>query len=233
MTDERTKFEAWAKKEGLYVTYWPMYWRSWQARAALASQQKAHTDHPMRHWDRTCPACQEEVKPVPAFIDRDGEYIPPLSDRERATKFGEAIAKGLSQIGKPVPAGLDEVAEKVWRERAWIERPELVKFRDAVRAVVAELTKGQEPVAFLVRQYGRMKLFHADQQITHYENDGLEATPLYAAPIPAVPTGWPECEEFYNLMQKYRHAPIADQQGVCDAYQAVIDWVAAAQEVKP
>ena len=40
MTDERTKFEAWAKKEGLYVTYWPMYWRSWQARAALASQQK-------------------------------------------------------------------------------------------------------------------------------------------------------------------------------------------------
>ena len=40
MTDERTKFEAWAKKEGLYVTYWPMYWKSWQARAALASQQK-------------------------------------------------------------------------------------------------------------------------------------------------------------------------------------------------
>ena len=66
MTDERTKFEAWAKKEGLYVTYWPMYWRSWQARAALASQQKAHTDHPMRHWDRTCPAYQEEVTPAAA-----------------------------------------------------------------------------------------------------------------------------------------------------------------------
>jgi len=24
----------------------------------------AHTDHPMRHWDRTCPACQEKDKEI-------------------------------------------------------------------------------------------------------------------------------------------------------------------------
>lgn len=23
-----------------------------------------HTDHPMRHWDRTCPACQEKDKKI-------------------------------------------------------------------------------------------------------------------------------------------------------------------------
>lgn len=29
-------------------------------RQALAQPEQAHTDHPMRHWDRTCPACVAE-----------------------------------------------------------------------------------------------------------------------------------------------------------------------------
>jgi hypothetical protein len=39
--------------------------------------QEAHTDHPMRHWDRTCPACVAEAdkqKPVAwVYINEDGE----------------------------------------------------------------------------------------------------------------------------------------------------------------
>ena len=95
-------------------------------------------------WDS---AISSQQTPVPAFIDRDGEYIPPLSDRERATKFGEAIAKGLSQIGKPIPAGLDEVALRVAREiypHVETEEEWAIAF---ARRLVAELTKGQEPAA--------------------------------------------------------------------------------------
>ena len=32
-----------------------------------------HTDHPMRHYDRTCPACQDDVKPVAWIYDWDAE----------------------------------------------------------------------------------------------------------------------------------------------------------------
>ena len=87
----------------------------------------------------------------------------------------------LASQQKPV-AGLDEVAEKVWRERAWLERPELVQFRDAVRAVVAELTN-QEPVAWMDREGDVMPM-------PVIENWCEPHTLLYAAPIPAVPTGW-------------------------------------------
>ena len=34
-------------------------------------------------------------------------------------------------------------------------------------------------------------------------------------------TDWPESEEFYNLMQAYRHAPMEDQKAVVAAYKAV------------
>ncbi len=40
--------------------------------------QEAHTDHPMRHWDRTCPACVEQAKkqePVAwMYIEPDNEF---------------------------------------------------------------------------------------------------------------------------------------------------------------
>ena len=37
-----------------------------------SSSQPAHTDHPLRHWDRTCPACIAEgqsEKPQPSGVD--------------------------------------------------------------------------------------------------------------------------------------------------------------------
>lgn len=38
---------------------------------------------------------------------------------------------------------------------------------------------------------------------------------------------WPECEEFYNLMQAYRHAPVVDQAATVEAYEAVKRWLSA------
>jgi len=32
-----------------------------------SSSQPAHTDHPLRHWDRTCPACVAEVTDYPEW----------------------------------------------------------------------------------------------------------------------------------------------------------------------
>jgi predicted nucleotide-binding protein (sugar kinase/HSP70/actin superfamily) len=36
---------------------------------------------------------------------------------------------------------------------------------------------------------------------------------------------WPESEEFYNLMQAYRHAPMENQQAVVEAYKAVKEYL--------
>ena len=94
--------------------------------------------------------------------------------------FAAGYQAALASQQKPV-AGLDEVAEKVWRERAWLERPELVQFRDAVRAIVAELTKGQEPAA---TKKSNGIVLHTGW------DDRPDGTKLYAAPTPAVPTGW-------------------------------------------
>lgn len=34
-----------------------------------------------------------------------------------------------------------------------------------------------------------------------------------------------ESEEFYNLMQEYRHAPVSDQKKVLDKFNAVKKWI--------
>ncbi|KKK59303.1 hypothetical protein LCGC14_3035720 [marine sediment metagenome] len=40
-----------------------------------------------------------------------------------------------------------------------------------------------------------------------------------------LPDDWPECEEFYNLMQHYRHMPIERQTEVVEAYEAIKQWL--------
>lgn len=37
---------------------------------------------------------------------------------------------------------------------------------------------------------------------------------------------WIECEEFYTLMQTYRHAPVVDQAATLEAYRAVRTYIA-------
>ena len=171
---EREKFEAWATLRGFGMKKVPAEGKryvsdttqaAWEGyQAAIASQQK------------------------PEFIDRDGEYTPPLSDRERATKFGEAIAKGLSQIGKPVPAGLDEVALRVAKEifAPFHVETEGQDFIDFAHRLIAELTKWQEPAA---TKKSKGIVLHTGW------DDRPDGTKLYAAPIPVVPTGWVGCGE--------------------------------------
>jgi len=36
---------------------------------------------------------------------------------------------------------------------------------------------------------------------------------------------WPECEEFYDLMQAYRHAPVSDHGRTIHCYWAVKEWI--------
>lgn len=36
---------------------------------------------------------------------------------------------------------------------------------------------------------------------------------------------WPECEEFYNLMQTYRHAKLVEPDRTVDAYNAAKKWL--------
>jgi hypothetical protein len=43
---------------------------------------------------------------------------------------------------------------------------------------------------------------------------------------------WPECEEFYNLMQQYRHTAVDDFGGTISAYEAVKQWLRSSTELK-
>lgn len=41
---------------------------------------------------------------------------------------------------------------------------------------------------------------------------------------------WPECEEFYNLMQAYRHTPLVCDREVLENYKAVKAWLRRERE---
>src|SRR5690242_6628866 len=36
---------------------------------------------------------------------------------------------------------------------------------------------------------------------------------------------WPECRDFYELMQRYRHTPITDQKVTIEAYEEIKAWL--------
>lgn len=52
---------------------------------------------------------------------------------------------------------------------------------------------------------------------------GMEAAP--PAPSDSERVDWPECEEFYNLMQAYRHTPVVHIAAVKQNYEAVKTWL--------
>ena len=61
---------------------------------------------------------------------------------------------------------------------------------------------------------------------------------LLAAPAPAeLGADWPECKDFFDLMQYYRHAPVTDQTFVVKRYDLVKDWlrsqIAAYTQARP
>ena len=226
MTDERTKFEAWATLRGFGMKKVP------------AEGKRYVSDTTQAAWEGYQAAVASQQKPV--FIDRDGEYIPPLSDRERATKFGEAIAKGLSQIGKPVPAGLDEVAEKVWRERAWLEkefemkldhchRASCVQIIEALRAKVEELTATVAQCREI-----ELELHSMAQRDGRHEDNAIDIIRVYQEQlnnlIRAVDTDY---EQLYREATEQLAAKDAVIERLREACQAITDWDASEKTALP
>jgi hypothetical protein len=61
------------------------------------AEKQTHTDHPMRHWDRTCPACvaeAEQQEPVGWFAKSwQGVYVELMPEAEDAIPFYTAPPK--------------------------------------------------------------------------------------------------------------------------------------------
>lgn len=58
--------------------------------ASEPSDKPAHTDHPLRHWDRTCPACQaEDTVPLDDFSDLPSETPSGLVEFLESREFYE------------------------------------------------------------------------------------------------------------------------------------------------
>ena len=73
-----------------------------------------------------------------------------------------------------------------------------------------------------VRKYA---LEHLSNRQNHTTIDSYPRTDDDIALYTAPDVNWPENEEFYNLMQAYRHAPMEDQKAVVDAYEAVKEYL--------
>lgn len=56
------------------------------ARELGLDYESTHTDHPMRHWDRTCPACVEQAEKQEQFCDNHCTWRDHHSDCVRAEK---------------------------------------------------------------------------------------------------------------------------------------------------
>jgi hypothetical protein len=98
------------KSQGFAYKAWCAGWSAAQKESTLQEisdiGQKAHTDHPMRHWDRTCPACVAEAepqRPVKSYTGGEPQY---------ATKNELDIADRAYFAGKQ--AGAAEAVKREW-----------------------------------------------------------------------------------------------------------------------
>ena len=165
-----------------------------------------------------------------AWWHKDRKPVKNDPDIEFAWYAWQARAVLASQQ-KPV-AGLDEVALRVAKEEwskagrtscdTWWEEVHPI-FCAIAHRLVAEL-KGQEPVAWELRKGKTDRVLIGitnNSYMSHSWKCSLEeVVPLYAAPIPAVPTGWVGCGE-------------CDCEFPCHEGEARCIRLAAAPEVKP
>jgi len=70
------------------------------ARELGLDYESTHTDHPMRHWDRTCPVCVEQEEKQEQFCDNHCTWRDHHSDCVRAEKQ-EPVAWRWLYNGKP------------------------------------------------------------------------------------------------------------------------------------
>ena len=170
MTNERTKFEAWATMRGF------------------------------------------GMKKVPTEGNR---YV---SDTTQAAWEGYQAALASQQ--KPV-AGLDEVALRVMNECRVDEEWRLnLDPKEFATRLVAELTKGRKPWKIVDHEPDGEWI---DVQV------GMEVIRFYAAPIPAVPTGW----KLVGWLDGRGRFFYADDPMYKNRHEGMREVFAAAPEVKP
>ena len=54
----------------------------WDDAITLLQSKLAHTDHPMRNYDRTCPACREDAEQAATLtpMQKRADYLPPKAN---------------------------------------------------------------------------------------------------------------------------------------------------------
>ena len=67
-----------------------------QIEAMKQAEKQAHTDHPMRHWDRTCPACVAEPEQEPVAWVKEGN---------KRVGFGRIEERKYVQFDQTLPVG--------------------------------------------------------------------------------------------------------------------------------
>lgn len=103
-------------------------------KAAIALLQSklaepAHTDHPMRNYDRTCPACQE-VEPVVWMTKPNTRSFPLFFDsRVNALNWSEKPIPLFAHPAKQVPMTNDQIYELYSEPRS---DAEMVEFARAI-----------------------------------------------------------------------------------------------------
>lgn len=98
--------------------------------ASAAGKEPAHTDHPLRHWDRTCPACIAEKEPTSSAPESERAADQAEGDSVSATRF---IIEGTwsgttSHLPRVVHRTVHPASFK--RLRAWAEKAHALGFTD-------------------------------------------------------------------------------------------------------
>jgi hypothetical protein len=110
----------------------------------------AHTGHPLRHWDRTCPACQQEPQPMTESQMTDTQM--PLNFEDEWVKYE---AKGydyghdaLEQVRFGWQIAMDALAERALTNSAPQESATPTQSRDGVAGVAPAVAEPAAPVSY-------------------------------------------------------------------------------------
>lgn len=216
----RSNFEVWwwsrhpdytsellkrTSKSGAYDSSWVNgMWLAWNA--ALSAQQKGG-------------ATVSTTKPFTSGREQDsGEHgaeskptsaeAPAPSDSER--ELAASAPPAPASIGNWQPFVLAAIMDSLISQKA----PDSVsgyRIMDAVIEAVSTLTKRGDGGIFVIPATSDKTLCTGDV--------------MQAAPSDSERAEWPECEEFYELMQTYRHESFMNVLAVRQNYEAVKNWL--------
>jgi hypothetical protein len=83
-------WKAWYDAQPIKPFPYHTAWKCFMAGAALpAASPQEHSDHPMRHWDRTCPACNPAASLGEQREPKRPDSLPVILNMLRETKGGD------------------------------------------------------------------------------------------------------------------------------------------------